>query len=69
MERLEKKLFKAHRATGLAFLFLGTLFLLTAFYPVWIFKVSLVIRVILGALFPQLFQAHRVVSAVPVAWI
>lgn len=68
MEKLEKKLYRSHRVTGLCFLLLGTVFLASYFYPVWIFKMFLVGRIILGALFPELFRSQAV-AIVPTVWI
>lgn len=48
--------FRSHRTASLAFTLLGVVVLLTAFYPVWIFKMALVVRVLLGMAFPHLFQ-------------
>ena len=56
MEKMEKRLLKAHRATGLAFLILGSVLILSWFHPIWIYNAFLVVRIALGAFFPELFQ-------------
>ena len=55
MEKFEKKLYKNYRATGLAFVLLAVIFLLTTFYPVWIFNLFLTTRIVVGLIFPHLF--------------
>ena len=61
--------FKLHRTAGLALVLFGVIVLLTVFYPVWIFKMALVGRVLLGMAWPQLFQPSVVVSTVSTVWI
>lgn len=68
MERMEKRFFKANRATGLAFVLLGTIFLLTYFHPVWIYNMFVVARLLAGLFFPELFET-TVVEVVPTTWI
>lgn len=52
LKRLQKKLFKAHRATGLFLFLVGFVILLTYFYPVWIYNFFLVTRVLYLMVFP-----------------
>lgn len=68
-QKIQKKFLKAHRATGLFFINVGVLILLTAFYPVWIFNGFLLARIVVGFLFPSLFQATQTVAIVPTVWI
>ena len=67
-ERMEKKLLKAHRATGLALVLMGLVMVLSWFHPVWIYNLFLVARVIAGLFFPQLFQGN-VAQIIPTVWI
>lgn len=69
IENFEKKLFKAHRATGLAFLLLGVVMVLTWFHPVWIYNVFVVVRLLAGLFFPQLFEPTEVATIIPTVWI
>ena len=69
VERFEKRLFKAHRATGLAFVLLGLVLILTWFHPVWIYNMFLLARVVAGLFFPQFFRSHGVAQIVPTLWI
>jgi fatty acid desaturase len=69
IENFEKKLFKAHRATGLAILLLGVMMVLTWFHPVWIYNLFVVARVLAGLFFPQLFQPSHVAQIIPTVWI
>lgn len=68
MEKMEKKLFKAHRATGLGFVLVGLILLLTYFHPVWIYNMFLVARVVIGLLFPHLFEP-TIVQTVPTVYL
>lgn len=56
MKMIQGKFFKAHRATGLFFVLVGAVLLLSYFYPVWIYDCFLIARVIAGAVLPQLFE-------------
>lgn len=68
VKRLEKRLFKAHRATGLLMINVGLVILLTYFYPVWIYNCFLITRVVAGVFFPSLFEPARSV-VIPTYWI
>ncbi len=70
IEKLEKKMIKSHRITGLSYVLAGTVFLLTVFHPVWIFNLFVVARLISGFLFPSFFvPASTVQVIVPTLWI
>ena len=69
MEKMEKRLFKAHRATGLAFILLGLIMLLSWFYPIWIFNLFAVARLLAGLFFPRLFQSNIIQTVTQITWI
>jgi cobalamin synthase len=48
-----KRLHKAHRATGLFCILVGTVLLLTYFYPVWIYNFFFLTRVLYLMFFPE----------------
>ncbi|MBI2081990.1 MAG: hypothetical protein HYT76_00325 [Deltaproteobacteria bacterium] len=52
-KRLQKKISKAHRASGLFLFLVGFVILLTYFYPVWIYNFFLVTRVLYLMVFPE----------------
>lgn len=68
MERMEKRFYKAHRATGLGLVLAGLVLLLTYFHPVWIYNMFLVARVVIGLFFPHLFEP-TVVQAVRTVYL
>lgn len=71
MEKLEKKLYKSHRSTGLFFVLLGVIFLVVALCPDWVSNAFVALRIFLGLVAPQLFQ-HTVETAIsikPTYWI
>ncbi len=68
-ESFEKRLFKAHRTTGLAFILVGLVFFLSAFYPVWIFNAFVVARLVTGFLFPHLFDPTIIRTVSTTVWI
>ncbi len=69
LERLERRLRRAHRVTGLAFLSVGFVMLLTYFYPVWVFNLFVVVRMVMGVFFPEMFEAIRPVDTTPMVCI
>lgn len=69
MEKMERRLFKAHRATGLAFILLGQILLLSWYYPVWIYHAFLLCRIVVGFLFPHLFPPQGIQAVAQVTWI
>lgn len=69
LERLEIRTFKAHRKVGLAFMALGTLMLFTYFQPVWIYNMFIAARIVMGVLFPEVFQEFQPVQAIPMVCI
>ena len=69
IESFEKKLFKAHRTSGLSFILAGTVLLMSYFYPVWIFNAFLVTRVVVGAFFPHLFETTIIAHTALTTWI
>lgn len=69
IERMEKRFFKAHRETGLSFVLLGVVLILTYFHPVWIYNMFVVARLLAGLFFPHLFQTEGVAQVVRTVWI
>lgn len=69
MEKFEKRFFKAHRSAGLGFILGSLVFLMSYFHPVWIFNSFLVVRLVSGLFFPQLYQHTNAVKIVPTMWI
>ena len=69
MEKFEKQLYKAHRATGLGFLLLAVIILLNYFHPIWIFNLFLVTRLVAGLFFPQFFLQPTTTYIIPTVWI
>lgn len=63
--RLEKRLFRAHRATGLAFVLLGLVMFLSWFHPVWIYNLFVMARILVALFFPTAFQPDP--SIIPTA--
>lgn len=52
-KKLQKKLFKANRATGLFLFLIGFVVLLTYFYPIWIYNFFLITRILYLMVFPE----------------
>ena len=67
--QLQKRAFKAHRATGLALLLASTVMLLSWFYPVWIFNCFLITRYVAGFIFPAHFETLQTAQVIPTTWI
>ncbi|MBI4196295.1 MAG: hypothetical protein HY539_00575 [Deltaproteobacteria bacterium] len=68
-QKLQRRLFKAHRATGLFFVLIGTVLTLSLFHPIWIYHCFLITRVIAGMIFPSLFETTNAASVVQTHWI
>ncbi|MBI3540783.1 MAG: hypothetical protein HY073_01370 [Deltaproteobacteria bacterium] len=70
-EKFEKRLYKAHRSTGLGFILVSLVFLLSAFHPVWIYNCFVVGRIITGVFFPSLFHPTMTLVKVttPTVWL
>ncbi len=68
-QRVQKKLIKANRATGLFFILIGQVLLLSWFHPVWIYNCFVVARVIAGVLFPSMFVPAQTAAVIPTVWI
>lgn len=64
IERLERRLYRAHRATGLVFMMIGTLVLVAYFQPVTVYYFFYYSHQLLTALFPQWMQPTQVVQQV-----
>lgn len=69
IEKLEKRLIKAHRVTGLSYVLVGTVLLLTFFHPAWIYNGFLITRLALGFFFPNFFAPLSNVQPVATQWI
>lgn len=68
MERLEKRFFKAHQATGLFFILIGLVMILSWFHPVWIYNAIVMARILSGDIFVQPVDTI-VVEMPPTLWI
>ena len=69
--KIQKRFIKAHRATGLFFVNVGLVMLLSYFYPVWIYHSFLFARIVVGTLFPSMFAPTQTVTLpfIPTVWI
>lgn len=66
-QAMTKKFFKAHRATGLAFVLLGVVMLLTWLHPVWIYNLFILARIVTTLVSGGALQ-HQA-SVIPTVWI
>ncbi len=68
LERAQKWFIKSHRLVGLGFVSMGFMVILTYFNPVWLYNAILVVRVVSGIFFPQVFEPTQV-EAIPMVCI
>lgn len=68
-QRAQKRLFKAHRATGLFLVLAGMILLLSFFDSAWFYRFCYMAGYMAGMMFPGLFVSGPPPPSVPTFWI
>lgn len=66
---VQKRLFKAHRATGLFLVLTGMILLLSFFDPAWFYRFCYMAGYMAGMMFPGLFVSGPTPPSIPTYWI